>query len=95
MKRVKSRLGRVLSILMAFVLTISASFIMPQKVEAASTPKGYVTVSMEKFTLGLGYIIEPVRVPIYEGDTGAKVITRLIDKNLGKNSYEHTGSIKE
>ncbi len=93
MKRVKSRLGRVLSILMAFVLTISASFIMPQKVEAASTPKGYVTVSMEKFTLGLGYIIEPVRVPIYEGDTGAKVITRLIDKNLGKNSYEHTGSI--
>ena len=93
MKRAKSILGRMLSVLMALVLTFVMSFVMPQNAEAASSPKGYVTVSMEKFTLGLGYIIEPVRVPIYEGDTGAKVITRLIDENLGKGSYEYTGSI--
>lgn len=30
-------------------------------------PKGYVTVSVEKFTLGQGYIKEPVRVPFMKG----------------------------
>ncbi|MEW9079162.1 DUF4430 domain-containing protein [Terrisporobacter glycolicus] len=93
MERLKSKIGRILSVLMAFILTFVMCFSMPQNAEASSTPKGYVTVSMEKFTLGFGYIIEPVRVPIYEGDTGAKIITRLIDENLGKGSYKHTGSI--
>ena len=93
MKRLESKIGRMLSVLMVFFLTFVMCFSMPQSAEAASVPKGYVTVSMEKFTLGLGYIVEPVRVPIYEGDTGAKIITRLMDENLGKGSYKHTGSI--
>ncbi len=55
-----------------------------------TTPKGYVTISMEKFTLGLGYVIEPVKVPFYEGDNIAKLTADLI----GKGNYENTGSIE-
>ncbi|WMT83388.1 Ig-like domain-containing protein [Terrisporobacter mayombei] len=91
MKRV---LKRFISVLTALILTISACFIkVPTAYADEKNPIGNVTVSMEKFTLGLGYIIEPVLVPIYEGDTGATVITRMIEENLGKGSYEYTGSI--
>ncbi|WP_343347169.1 Ig-like domain-containing protein [Terrisporobacter petrolearius] len=91
MKRV---LKRFISVLTALILTISACFVkVPTAYADEKKPVGQVTVSMEKFTLGLGYIIEPVLVPIYEGDTGATVITRMMDKNLGKGSYEYTGSI--
>jgi len=50
---------------------------------------GYVTVSVEKFTLGQGYIVEPVRVPIHQGDNAAKVITEL----LGEGHYRHSGDV--
>lgn len=91
MKRV---LKRFISVLTALILTISACFVkVPTAYADEKKPVGHVTISMEKFTLGLGYIIEPVLVPIYEGDTGATVITRMIDENLGKGSYEYTGSI--
>lgn len=83
-----------ISVLTALILTISACFVkVPTAYADEKKPVGQVTVSMEKFTLGLGYIIEPVLVPIYEGDTGATVITRMMDQNLGKGSYEYTGSI--
>ncbi len=55
-----------------------------------TTPKGYVTIAIEKFTLGLGYVIEPVKVPFYEGDNIAKLTTDLI----GEGNYENTGSIE-
>lgn len=91
MKRV---LKRFISGLTALILTFSACFVkVPTAYADEKKPVGHVTVSMEKFTLGLGYIIEPVLVPIYEGDTGATVITKMIDENLGKGSYEYTGSI--
>ncbi len=55
----------------------------------SSAPTGHVTVSMEKFTLGLGYVIEPVKVPIYEGTRVSDIITDL----LGKGNYTNTGKI--
>jgi len=55
---------------------------------ADSAPKGYVTISVEKFTLGRGYIKEPVKVPFYDGDNGALMLTRL----LGEGNYRNTGS---
>ncbi|UEL46676.1 Ig-like domain-containing protein [Terrisporobacter hibernicus] len=54
------------------------------------TPQGYITLSIEKFTLGLGYIQEPVIVPYYEGDNGAKVVDRV----LGSENYKATGDIE-
>lgn len=56
---------------------------------AGANPEGYVTMSVEKFTLGQGYRIEPVKVPFYEGDNGAALLTHL----LGEGNYKSSGSI--
>lgn len=53
-----------------------------------NNPKGYITMSVEKFTLGLGYIKEPVRVPFYEGENLAEVLVRF----LGEGNYKNTGT---
>lgn len=50
---------------------------MPVFAEEAA-PQGYVTVAVEKFTTGEGYILEPVEVPFYEGETGAAVTERAL-----------------
>lgn len=61
---------------------------------AYDTADGYITVSVEKFTLGQGYIIEPIKVPFNEGDNGAKLVTDLLTEYLGEDSYENTGSVE-
>lgn len=57
---------------------------------------GHVTISVEKFTLGQGYMIEPVQVELYKNDSVAKVITRLLDERgmeytLGPGTSIETG----
>ena len=47
---------------------------------------------MEAFTLGGGYIIEPTYVDIYEGDSTANALTKLL-KDRGF-TYTNTGSIE-
>ncbi len=83
---------KITSVLVSLLMILSVVYISPKKVDA-ETPKGYITVSMEKFTLGLGYLIEPVQVPFYEKDTGTTIITRLMEKNGYK--YKYTGSIDD
>ncbi|MEI3611567.1 DUF4430 domain-containing protein [Pseudogracilibacillus sp. SO30301A] len=51
---------------------------------------GTVTISLEATTIGLGYIIPPEQVEIYQGDRGSHVIDRLFEKH-GIN-YDYTGS---
>ncbi len=51
----------------------------------ADAPVGTVTVSVERFTLGQGYFIEPEEVPIYAGDTGADLLDRVLG---GPDAYE-------
>ncbi|MCY9656425.1 DUF4430 domain-containing protein [Paenibacillus chondroitinus] len=58
---------------------------------APAIPVGNLTLSVEKFTLGQGYSKEPVKVPFYEGENGAAVLTRV----LGEDNIQHTGSTEE
>ncbi|MDO4288846.1 MAG: Ig-like domain-containing protein [Eubacterium sp.] len=51
----------------------------------ADEPIGTVTVTVERFTLGQGYFIEPEEVPIYAGDTGADLLDRVLG---GPDTYE-------
>ena len=53
---------------------------------------GYATWSIEMLSLGLGYLIEPVRLPIYAGENAAEALDRLLTEN--GYSYENTGSIE-
>ena len=48
--------------------------------------------SVETFTLGCGYLIAPVEVPIYEGETAAEQLIRLLHAN-GFVGY-YGGSVK-
>lgn len=48
-----------------------------------------VCVSMEKFTIGQGYRVEPVLVTVPENERASRVITDL----LGRGNYRITGSI--
>lgn len=40
---------------------------------------GHATVCIELFTLGLGYLIEPINVEIYEGETAADTLVNTIE----------------
>ncbi len=48
--------------------------------------------SVELFTLGGGYLIEPTEVPIYEGETAAEQLLRLLSEN-GLTGY-YGGTVK-
>ena len=73
------------------VVTVSASSDGGQKQEltyhityrkaAAGEAIGSAVWSVEAFTLGSGYVIPPVRVPIYEGETSADQLIRLLHSN--------------
>lgn len=48
------------------------------------TPAGYVYLCVEKGNIGQGYLLEPEKVPYYEGENVAQVLVR----NLQDNGYE-------
>lgn len=51
---------------------------------------GTVTISVEATTIGLGYIIPPQEVEIYQGERASEIIDRLFKEN--GIDYHHTGS---
>lgn len=52
---------------------------------------GYATMGIEASTINCGYIIEPVKIPVYEGENSAHALTRLIQAN--GYDYSNTGSV--
>lgn len=54
---------------------------------------GEITISIDANVLGLGNIIEPVNVPIYQGESGADVVTRVLEEN--GFTYSYSGSLEE
>ena len=84
------RIRRFGAILLAVLLTIIPLCSTVATVHAAE-PQGYIVMSIEKLTLGQGYIMEPQRVPYYSGETLAQVLDRIL-KDLGRD-YEYTGSL--
>ena len=63
-----------------------------QELEDAKDPeKAYVTVAVEKFTIGQGYLVEPVLVEITEGESTAQILDRVLNENGLR--YDNTGSV--
>lgn len=76
--------------LMALLLLLSMVTMLAHPITAhAANQVGTVTISVEKFTIGQGYIIEPRRVAYYEGDTWADILKRIPELQ-GKLNYENT-----
>lgn len=54
-------------------------------------PIGEVVFAVERFTIGGGYMIEPVYVPIYEGENCAYLLDRVLTEH--GYTYTHTGNL--
>lgn len=81
----------ILAIVLSMMFTsIIGVFAEGEKTADENEPKGYVTISVEKFALGLGYIKEPVKVPFYEGDTVADITIKVIGEDYA--DYEDSSS---
>ncbi|MFX0547835.1 DUF4430 domain-containing protein [Hathewaya histolytica] len=53
---------------------------------------GHATCTVEALTIGRGFIVEPIRVPLYEGENSAQVLDRILtEKGF---SYNHTGRLE-
>ena len=61
-------------------------------VHAEQTAKGRIIMSIEKSTIGQGFIMEPQYVDFYEGDTLATITLRELTK-LGRR-YNYDGNLK-
>lgn len=53
---------------------------------------GYASWSVEVLNLGLGYLIDPVRFPIYAGENAAAELVKLLEEH--GYSCEYTGSVE-
>lgn len=90
---------KLVSFVLALVMVVSGAFVGlfdlggSKEVFAEKEPLGYVNLSIEKFTLGRGYLVEPYRVPFYEGDNGASIIARVIKEN--GYDLRYTGNIND
>lgn len=54
---------------------------------------GEITISIDANVLGLRYIITPMKVPIYQGESGADVVTRVLEEN--GFAYSYSGSLDD
>lgn len=73
MKRLLSRLCLLFTVCSLLVSAIPLS-------AAADAAIGYATWSVELFTIGCGYLVKPVRMPIYKGETAADGLLRLLSQ---------------
>lgn len=55
------------------------------------SPSGHVTFSLDAFTLGSGYIIEPITVPFYANENNAQFLARMLSEN--GFGYDNNGSL--
>lgn len=72
----------IAAILVAAMLLMSVSAfaeVVPEYPEVPDGYDGYATMSVEAFTLGWGYIVEPTLVPYVEGESVAIITDRLLN----------------
>lgn len=74
----------------AFEKSVSETFELTYVGADADGKIGEVVFSLEGFTIGCGYFLEPYRVPIYEGVPFAVTLTEIIEANGW--TYRNTGT---
>lgn len=66
--------------LLVFALTMMLGFIWKADSFAAEKA-GDITVSVEKFTIGQGYLVDPTITPFYKGEHFSDVLLRVLKEN--------------
>ncbi len=80
---------KILSMILVLVMTVSGATVATKNTEAAST--GTVTVTVEKMSIGQGFLIAPTQIAIYTGDTVATVFERLMTQTSKNYALTTTG----
>lgn len=85
---------KLLAIFLSFLMVLNILIpTMSYAAEDSSSDKtsqkliGHIVFDIEKTILGLGYVQEPIMVPIYEGQTGAEVLISV----LGEENVSYSG----
>lgn len=85
---------KLLAIFLSFLMVLNILIpTMSYAAEDSSSDKtsqkliGHIVFDIEKTILGLGYVQEPIIVPIYEGQTGAEVVISV----LGEENVSYSG----
>ena len=84
---------RVSALLLTLLLAVMTVCGTMARAYAADEPEGYIIMSIEKLTLGQGFILEPQRVPYYKGENLAQVLVRALEEQ-GRD-YEMTGTLTQ
>lgn len=87
-KKMNKVTKKLMAMLLSLVMVFSVAVTSPAAVE--STTAATVTFTVEKFTIGQGYLVEPVEVQIKDGDTVATVFETVM--KLKGITYPSTAS---
>lgn len=79
MKTTKKIVAAVLSMAVMGSLAVFAN--------AEEAPAGHIIFAADKNTIGQGFVVEPVKVPYYEGEKGIEVIQRAADVIVTESDY--------
>jgi uncharacterized protein YjdB len=77
-KKTNLRMLFLLFLIAAMLFFSCDSVWAEETVNTQQASTGTITFSVEKFTLGEGYYVEPCQIPIYNGDTGITVLNRIM-----------------
>ncbi|MCR5808692.1 MAG: dockerin type I repeat-containing protein [Clostridiales bacterium] len=87
------RIVAALVIAAMLALCVPAFAAGPEYPEVPEGYDGYITFSVSAITMGWTYIIDPMLVPVHEGETFAAVTARVFDE-LGW-AYTYSGTVEE
>ena len=83
----KKLLSMIVSFMMMFNLLTPFAAYAEETTEESQ--ENYIVFDVEKFTLGLGYVQEPILVPFEEGDTCAQILASA----LGEENIKYNGTL--
>ena len=79
MKKTRLRKKRTcLALFLAWTLLLSLFVPAEARADTSGEDPGNIVFSVEKFSIGQGYLIEPVLIPLEEGDTYASILLRAL-----------------
>lgn len=85
-----SRSKKIFTMLLTAVMALALTALIGQK-SAQAASGGKVTVSVERFSLGQGYLIEPEQITFNAGENFAQIFDRLMKKHGYR--YSNTGRL--
>ncbi|MCR5703929.1 MAG: DUF4430 domain-containing protein [Eubacterium sp.] len=75
----KKLTNKIWAVVLAMMLTVSTISVTPVAAATTTTNTAYVTI--EKFTIGQGFLLEPTKVTFNEGDTVEDVVKKAAKEN--------------